>query len=549
MAIIELLLVLIVIFFICTTRDRRSSLPPGPSRLPIVGSAHHLPLKYQQHVFKEWRKIYGALRTSANWCDVVYLRIFNKPAIILNSARAMEELLDRRGYKYSDRPRTIYISELVGLTNNVTILPYGDQWRRQRRWFQTAFQTSTALDSYIPLQRRESVRLLAGLIDANQDGNDGDWVGIFLFKGLKHYVSALMMDIAYGHSVSCPDDEFVALAERAILGIIEAGGAAASLIDFFPFLKFIPAWIPGMHFMAKVAEVNRLNRQMIDVPYERVHAAMVQGTARDCFMTTLLDEYTIDGQVSDYDREDIKGAANIVYGAGTDTTATALTTFMLAIVLYPNTRQRAQNELDAVVGTERLPEFEDRASLPYLEALLKEVFRWNPPVPLALPHQLTEDDTYDSYTIPAGSMIMPNVWYALFRLLSYSKAEPRIDLSRCRAITRDPEYYEEPDVFKPERFLSANPERDPRDFVFGFGRRLCPGQAFGDSSIWLAVSRILATLDVTKARDPTTGVEIDFEPEFISGMMSHVIPFPCGVRPRSDKSVELIRALEAEEST
>ncbi|TFY58883.1 hypothetical protein EVJ58_g6128 [Rhodofomes roseus] len=319
-----------------------------------------------------------------------------------------------------------------------------------------------------------------------------------------------MMDIAYGHSVSCPDDEFVALAERAILGIIEAGGAAASLIDFFPFLKFIPAWIPGMHFMAKVAEVNRLNRQMIDVPYERVHAAMVQGTARDCFMTTLLDEYTIDGQVSDYDREDIKGAANIVYGAGTDTTATALTTFMLAIVLYPNTRQRAQNELDAVVGTERLPEFEDRASLPYLEALLKEVFRsaqggvpmestgsaWYV-VDLALPHQLTEDDTYDSYTIPAGSMIMPNVW----------------------AITRDPEYYEEPDVFKPERFLSANPERDPRDFVFGFGRRLCPGQAFGDSSIWLAVSRILATLDVTKARDPTTGVEIDFEPEFISGMM------------------------------
>ncbi|KAH9924021.1 cytochrome P450 CYP2 subfamily [Fomitopsis serialis] len=264
---------------------------------------------------------------------------------------------------------------------------------------------------------------------------------------------------------------------------------------------------------------------MIDAPYEHVRAAMARGAARSCFLTTLLDECAADGTISDYDREDIKGAVNIVYTAGTDTTTTVLTSFMLAIVLHPDAREKSQNEIDAVVGSERLPEFEDRAALPYLEALLKEVYRWNPPIPLVLPHQVTEDDSYDSYTIPAGSMIIPNVW----------------------AISRDPEYYADPDLFKPEHFLSDNPDPDPRAFVFGFGRRLCPGQAFGDSSVWLAASRILAAFDVTKARDAATGMDIDFTPEsrFISGMISHVIPFPCELRPRSDKVVALIRESEA----
>jgi len=116
---------------------------------------------------------------------------------------------------------------------------------------------------------------------------------------------------------------------------------------------------------------------------------------------------------------------------------------MLAIVLHPDAREKSQDEIDAVVGSERLPEPEDRTALPYLEALLKEVYRWNPPVPLVLPRRVTEENTYDSYTIPAGSMIMLNVW----------------------AIGRDPDYYEDPGVFKPERFLIDIPDPDPRDSV------------------------------------------------------------------------------------
>ncbi|KAH9924019.1 cytochrome P450 [Fomitopsis serialis] len=177
----------------------------------------------------DWRKTYG---------DVVYLQIFNRPTIVLNSAKAMDELLNKYGYKYSDRPRTLLITELIGFTNNVTIMPYGEQWRCQRRWFQAALQSASALESYIPVQRRESVRLLAGLVNASQslEYKIGDQECKALFVGLKRYVGAVMVDImiAYGHGVLSHDTQFMDLAELAVAGIVEAGSAGASLVDFFP---------------------------------------------------------------------------------------------------------------------------------------------------------------------------------------------------------------------------------------------------------------------------------------------------------------------------
>ncbi|KAH9837533.1 cytochrome P450 monooxygenase [Rhodofomes roseus] len=519
MSVVVLVLLGLLTFFLYKSwqSTRKSSLPPGPGRLPIIGSVHRLPFGYQQHAFLDWKKTYG---------DIIYLEIFNKPAVVLNSAKVMQELLDKRGSKYSGRPRSVLISEMIGMTNNVTILPYGDQWRRQRRWFQTAFQSASALESYVPLQRCESVRLLSGILDAWQSTQDkaSRDVGKEVFSGVKRYVGALMMQIAYGHSVASLDDEFVVLSERALAGTLEAATSVASLVDFFPFLRYLPPWLPGAGFLTKVAEVHELVRVMIDVPYERVQASIAKGAARPCFLTSLLDEYAKDGKMSAYDEADVKGAANIVYGAGTDTTATVLTAFLLAIVLHPEALKKAQAEIDSVVGTERLPELGDRQSLPYFDVLLKEVYRWHPPVPLVIPRLVTEEDTYRSYTIPAGSVVMPNIW----------------------AITRDPECYPDADAFRPERFLSSTPEPDPRGFAFGFGRRSCPGQAFGDSSVWLAAARIVAAFDVTKAHDPATGAEVSFQPKFASGMISHVMPFPFEVQPRSERVGRLIRELETE---
>ena len=84
--------------------------------------------------------------------------------------------------------------------------------------------------------------------------------------------------------------------------------------------------------------------------------------------------------------------------------------FFLAIALYPEVQKKAQKELDAVVGTERLPDFSDRPSLPYINAIIKELLRWHPATPLGVPHQIIADDEYSGHLLPGGATVFVNIW-------------------------------------------------------------------------------------------------------------------------------------------
>ena len=88
----------------------------------------------------------------------------------------------------------------------------------------------------------------------------------------------------------------------------------------------------------------------------------------------------------------------------------SLHTFFLAMVLFPEAQRNAQEELDRVVGFSRLPEYEDRENLPYINALCKELLRWHPITPIGTPHNVTQDDVINGYFIPAGTIILGNTW-------------------------------------------------------------------------------------------------------------------------------------------
>lgn len=86
--------------------------------------------------------------------------------------------------------------------------------------------------------------------------------------------------------------------------------------------------------------------------------------------------------------------------------------------INPHVQRKAQAELDAVVGKDRLPTFADRASLPYMSALVKEVLRWHVPSPIGVAHRSAADDVYEGRFIPAGTLVVPNVWCAAIRVLA-----------------------------------------------------------------------------------------------------------------------------------
>ena len=145
----------------------------------------------------------------------------------------------------------------------------------------------------------------------------------------------------------------------------------------------------------------------------------------------------------------------------------------MGVSLHPEVLRKAHVELDAVVGPHRMPNFGDRDSLVYVNAIIKESMRWHSALPVGLPHANVADDEFRGYFIPAGTMLIPNTWYvAVYPRQVYSGA---LRCAPSRACMNDPEVYEDPEAFRPERFIRDGQldtsVRDPAAFVFGYGRR------------------------------------------------------------------------------
>ncbi|EGO02937.1 hypothetical protein SERLA73DRAFT_70422 [Serpula lacrymans var. lacrymans S7.3] len=294
------------------------------------------------------------------------------------------------------------------------------------------------------------------------------------------------MQITYGHAVESIDDQYIKLADDVLDAALNYGSAGSEIVDLIPVLKYLPEWMPGAGFKRRAAVVRKLVRAMMQTPFEMVKKKKSLGTCQPCFTLSLLEnQKKTHGHMDPAEaEEDMIGISQVLYSAGSDTVAVTLHTFILAMAMHPDIYKKAQDEIDQVTGASRLPNIEDRPELPYLNCIMKEVHRWNPPVQLALPHKLmTKDDEYRGYFIPQGTTVIANV----------------------RGMLQDPEIYPEPEKFRPERFMEMTAEDaeryDPRGPVFGFGRRVCPGKLFAGMQFFLAASRITATFDILALPD------------------------------------------------
>ncbi|EGN99071.1 hypothetical protein SERLA73DRAFT_181862 [Serpula lacrymans var. lacrymans S7.3] len=239
---------------------------------------------------------------------------------------------------------------------------------------------------------------------------------------------------------------------------------------------------------------------------------MAAGVAPSSFVSNLLEE----SNLTAHEEHVIKWSAASLYSGGADTTVSAIYSFFLAMILYPEVQKKAQAEIDAVVGSNRLPTLADRAFLPYVEALAKEVVRWHVVAPLTFQHVAMEDGIHNGYLIPKGSCVLANIW----------------------GILHDKETYKEPHLFKPERFLGDHPELDPRTVSFGYGRRICPGIQLADSSVFISCAMSLAVFNMTKWVE--NGVEITPSAEDLPGTILHPALFKCTITLRSPEAEALV---------
>ncbi|KAI0674628.1 cytochrome P450 [Trametes maxima] len=490
-------------------RSTKSS-PPGPIGLPFIGVAFQIPADKQWLKFHEWILRYG---------DVVGTTVLGQHTLILGSVRAANDLLDTKGAIYSDRPNAIMAGELVGWDRGLGYAhgPDNPRFREFRRLFQQSIGPRACQDAHIlAMQEQETHRLMLRFLRDPRN----------FYRHPRESTGALILRLAYGYEVAQDQgsDPLVEVVEVAMQGFAKASEPGAFPVDNFPMLRYVPEWLmPQGGFKAVARRMRRELDEMYDLPFGFVKEQMEAGKARPSFTSSYLEQKR---SPTAADEELIKAAAASLYSGGADTTPSSMTAFILAMTLHPTIQARAQHELDTVLGPSwtRLPTFADRARLPYVNAIVLEVLRWNPAVPLGLAHRLTQDDVYRGWVVPKGTVVWANIWSML----------------------RDPAVFPEPANFRPERFLNVDGtlrelERyeDPSVIGFGFGRRICPGMSFAMNSIFIGIANMLYLFNISKAKDEN-GEEIVPEVDF-RGFISHPVPFRCNIQPRSEEAAALIQ--------
>ncbi|KAF3925702.1 hypothetical protein AA313_de0203292 [Arthrobotrys entomopaga] len=226
--------------------------------------------------------------------------------------------------------------------------------------------------------------------------------------------------------------------------------------------------------------------------------------------------------------EELEFEIGTLIDAALDGTTDTLIWFVVACVTQDRGFvAKAREELDSVVGRNRLPTPDDKPNLPYITAIFEEVLRWRPIAPEGAPHLNREEATYNGYTIPAKSVIVANVW----------------------AITRDESLFgPNTDDFVPERWFADGIKEEGAKTLknlpvpgFGYGRRICPGRYFAQNAVWLTIAQLLWAFDIKAGRRKETGEIIPVDPLACTyKLVMRALPFKASFEPRGPWVCDII---------
>ncbi|GJE91706.1 cytochrome P450 [Phanerochaete sordida] len=488
-----LLTALLIASKILRSYRRNAHLPPGPKGLPLLGNLLDMPKKEVHVTFRDWARIYGK--------DLMRVQVPGETFYVISNKKVMVDLFEGRSATYSDKPR-MTMAESTGFKNVTPLLPYNARLKTSRRFLKQCLSPA-AVRSYHPYINNRAALLLEAL---HTDPDDY----------VRHYTrmaAHTALKITYGYEGVTEDRHLLegAIETMEIFAKVVAPGGGW-MVDALPILDRLPAWFPFAGFKRYQELAKPVVLETVCRPFEEVKKHLAQGTADGSFCSYLLQTEKIIPEVEDC----IRWAASSIFLGQFDTTTATLSWFTHAMLTHPEVQQKAQAELDRVVGPDRLPGVEDRDSLPYVNAILKEIFRWQPILSM-LPRTSNQDDEYTGYFIPKGTYMLANIW----------------------AVLHDPEVYPNPETFMPERHLESSTP-DPLEVAFGFGRRVCPGMLVAQAQAFATMACVLAVFDLKAPKDEF-GNEVVPVTKSVDSLINFPVPFKCMFIPRSDAALEIIQ--------
>ncbi|KAF5473334.1 hypothetical protein F2P56_009952 [Juglans regia] len=436
---------LIGFFFIRPRTKPR--LPPSPRALPIIGHLHLLS-KIPHQALHKLSNRHGPL---------IYLLFGSKPCVIVSSPEMARECLKTNEFCFLNRPKMANIDYLTYGSADFTMAPYGPYWKFMKKLCMTELLSGRTLEQHLPIRDQEIKQFLQLLLKKAKAHEAVD-VGAELIRLTNNIISRMAL------RKRCSENEDEANEVRKLVEEMCELAGKANVSEMIWFCKNLD--LQG--FGKRLKDVrDRYDAMMERIMKEHEEARKKKEMAVDGgdgikdVLDILLDVYEDESSEIRMTRENIKGFIMNMFGAGTDTSAVTTEWAMSELINHPDVMAKARQEIDMVIGKSKLVEESDIANLPYIQAIVKETLRLHPTGPLVV-RECTEDCIIAGYEIPAKTRLFVNVW----------------------AIGRDPNHWENPLEFWPERFLNkeemGKSQLDVRGqhfhlLPFGTGRRSCPG--------------------------------------------------------------------------
>ncbi|CAJ1916686.1 unnamed protein product [Sphenostylis stenocarpa] len=433
----------------------RFKLPPGPRPWPVVGNLYDIkPVRFR--CFAEWAQSYGPI------ISVWFGSTLN---VIVSNSELAKEVLKEHDQQLANRHRSRSAAKFSRDGKDLIWADYGPHYVKVRKVCTLELFSPKRLGALRPIREDEVTAMVESIFHdctSAESLKKGTSVRKYLGTVAFNNITRLAFGKRFVNSEGVMDEQ--GLEFKAIVANGLKLGASLAMAEHIPWLRWMFP-LEEEAFANHGARRDRLTRAIME---EHNEARKKSGGAKQHFVDALL---TLQATY-DLSEDTIIGLLWDMITAGMDTTVISVEWAMAELIRNPRVQQKAQEELDKVVGLERVMTEDDFSSLPYLQCVTKEAMRLHPPTPLMLPHRANANVKVGGYDIPKGSNVHVNVW----------------------AVARDPAVWKDPFEFRPERFLEEDVDMKGHDFrllPFGAGRRICPGTQLGINLVTSMLGHLL----------------------------------------------------------
>ncbi|RKP12222.1 cytochrome P450 [Piptocephalis cylindrospora] len=436
---------------------------PGPPGIPLFGNLLQIG-KNPHRILTHWARKYG---------DVYFLNLGWVKWMVIMTPDAMNDVFVRKSRYFSDRPNQTMLSQiLTHESSGMVTVPYGPDYKVRRRIF-TSAMSKPVVRSYNDFLISEARHMCRSIYtDSAKHGS----YGMSPHHNHQWYAINLVLSMTFGIRLGSKDDHLCGEFQRLNDLFFAMSGPSSCMIDFFPFLS---PFLRGQK-----AEAAKVRESIVGFMHEHFERFLAHREKVISKVPTVLARYVAESlEAGEINEKTAHILLMEAFEAGLDTTSVALSWMSMLLACNPHVQAKAREEMDRVVGRDRMPTPEDLASLPYIRCVIQESLRMRGPARISPARACSEDMEYRGMHVPKGTWVMASL----------------------QGVMTDFSTVDEPYKFRPERWepeslsLSEEATRKQSDRVswaFGGGRRVCPGLYLAETSLTLTLASLIWSFEI-----------------------------------------------------